>query len=252
MAYFPVNVLDNAIKAMPTVKAISNTPIATFTTDIADRLVSCVCDIPSGKSVINVVACGKNLFDVQNAPIINGTIGATSYSYNSASGSYVVPIPKGNYKVYISNPSTTICRCCTINQYPTGTSFNISNNNFNAVNATSATFTVNNTSDSWLVIQTNRATIDARSSDIQVELGNTATTYESYNGNTYNIQLGETLTDTATYDAISGVLTRNDTTTKQLDSCNIVALDNDINNIWCDTGDIIDLKYISSVGQAIS
>ena len=40
MAYFETKVLDNQIKALPTIKAISNTPIATFDTDIADRLVN--------------------------------------------------------------------------------------------------------------------------------------------------------------------------------------------------------------------
>ena len=33
MAMFHTNVLDNQIKALPTIKAISNTPIATFDTD---------------------------------------------------------------------------------------------------------------------------------------------------------------------------------------------------------------------------
>ena len=85
----------------------------------------------------------------------------------------------------------------------------------------------------------------------QIELGNQPTSYVAYNGTTFNIQFGETLLDTATYDAISGVLTRNDSTTKQLDSCNIVALDNETNNVYCDTGNT-EVNYIMTVGQAIS
>lgn len=45
MAMFHTNVLDNTIKALPTIKAISNTPIATFDTDMTENLIEVVCDI---------------------------------------------------------------------------------------------------------------------------------------------------------------------------------------------------------------
>ena len=362
MALFHTTVVDNQIKALDTIGSASGS-IATFETDKAENLINLEVAITAtggggtpvspisinGYSQAVVNACGKNLFDIQNAPIINGTIGAISFSYSSASGSYVMFLPKGKYVIYISNPNTTICRCCTINQYPTGTSFNISNNNFNAVNATSATFTVNNTSDSWLVIQTNRATIDTRSSDIQVELGTIATTYEPYNGTTETIPFGQTvyggrlnvgsgvltvthaiyravdnnnitlygsstnnnvfrivtglyatligqLCNIATYNAnayqanddrvntfqmsdtgnvyiqlsktvantlndFKTYILNNDIdiyyelatpTTIQLDSKQIQTIANSVNNIYADTGDIIDLKFVLSVGKAIS
>lgn len=44
MAYFHTNVLDNQIKTLPTVGTSSGS-IATFTTDIIDNLIACECDI---------------------------------------------------------------------------------------------------------------------------------------------------------------------------------------------------------------
>lgn len=51
---------------------------------------------------------------------------------------------------------------------------------------------------------------------IQVEFGDTATTYEPFTGHHYKEELGETLTQGGVLDLITGVLTRNDNTTKQL------------------------------------
>lgn len=45
MAYFHTTVLDNQIKAMPTVSTASGA-IANFDTDLTENLVSCVCEIP--------------------------------------------------------------------------------------------------------------------------------------------------------------------------------------------------------------
>jgi len=99
MAFYPVNVLDNQIKAMPTVKAISNTPIATFDTDIADRLVNLQVAVtatqsgsgtpsPSnplpitGFSACNLLHYNENLFISTN----NLTKDGITTSFNSSTG----------------------------------------------------------------------------------------------------------------------------------------------------------------------
>lgn len=51
---------------------------------------------------------------------------------------------------------------------------------------------------------------------IQVEFGDTATNFEPFTGHHYKEELGELLTQGGELDLITGVLTRNDNTTKQL------------------------------------
>ena len=94
MAYFPTKVLDNQIKALPTVSTASGN-VASFDTDMTENLVSCVCDIqysqasgtpsPSNPlpittySEMNVVSCGENLFDLKQYCTDNGV----SYTENN-------------------------------------------------------------------------------------------------------------------------------------------------------------------------
>ena len=69
-------------------------------------------------------------------------------------------------------------------------------------------------------------------------------------GETFNISLGETVSSGATYEAVSGLLTRSDTTTKKVDNC-IIPTNNGNNYVMCNTGDTT-VKYLLTVGKAIS
>lgn len=249
MAYFETKVLDNQIKALPTIKAISNTPIASFDTDIADRLVSCVCEVASGKSEVNVTRCGKNLVDqtqfVQGS--ISGT-GADTVSYTRLRSPFIFVKPNTSY-AFGTNSTLLVFE---IHEYKSDNTWI----QYTGINQTSGTITTTaNTAYIKILVRnsTNTPLTVDELSTFQMEFGYTPTTYTAFvANNTYNIQLGETLSDTAIYNAVTGVLTRSDDTTKQLDGCPIVTIANSENNIWADTGDIIDLKFVLSLGQAIS
>ena len=85
--------------------------------------------------------------------------------------------------------------------------------------------------------------------DLQIEQGS-ATPYEPF-CITINIPFGETLSGDGSFNVLSGILTRSDDTTKQL-SANYIQTENGLNNIWCDTNGDTSVKYILSVGKAIS
>ena len=223
MAYFPTNVLDNQIKALPTIDTASGS-IATFTTDKAERLVSCVCEVASGASEINVSACGHNLFggsyDVLYSLFIKGGTTITASAEVSSGNPRIVFYDKNQIQIDFYGLASGLARRVRTFTLPEDTYY--------------FKFAI------------------APMTNMQIEIGSTdGQTYQAYNGNTYNIQLGETLTDTATYNAVTGVLTRNDTTTKQLDSCPIVTIANSENNIWSDTGDV-EVQFVLSVGSYVN
>lgn len=237
MAYFPTKVLDNQIKALPTVSTASGS-VATFTTDKAENLVSCVCEVASGVSEINVVHKGVNLIDdskYYQSGANNVVIGQTT-----TISTRTIFLKKGTYTIKIESTITATIY------------YNFGDGNISLGNTTEKrTFTLSN--DCWCAFWLYKSGGFSPSdyTSAMLNFGNEALPYTSYNGNTYNIQLGETLTDTATYNATTGVLTRSDDTTKQLDSCPIVTLDNEENNLWSDTGDT-SVKFILSVGEYVN
>ena len=236
MAFFKTIVLDNQIKALPTIATASGA-VATFTTDKAENLVSCVCEVASGKSEVNVNATGKNMLDSSNKStneqycVFGGVLGS-----NIPNGSLF--LPQGNFTLLVSVVMTSI---------------EIRNKDGNVITSASysdrITFTNPNKQSILIVLRLYGASWNTLT--YMLNKGSTPKTYTAYNGNTYNIQLGETLSDTATYNAVTGVLTRNDTTTKQLDSCPIVTIANSENNILSDTGDI-EVKFVLSVGEYVN
>ena len=242
MAYFPVNVLDNAIKAMPTVKAISNTPIATFDTDIADRLVNLQVAVtatqsgtgtpsPSNPRTINgFSACDLSVNGTTHTinfgqtvyggslDVISGkfTLLQTDYILSNLSWSY-----EPNYQVFYanmpSNSATTISggiTDCICEQYQ------LYNGNFTQMPNYSMTI--------------NNATF---SPSKRIVIKNTDYTNPSDFTN-----------------AVNNVLLVYKLETEQIfqkDSIDVQSIVGN-NNIYAGTGDIIDLKYVLSVGQAIS
>ena len=224
MAYFPTNVLDNQIKALPTVKAISNQAVATFDTDMTDRLVSCVADIPSGKSEVNICACGINLYDMTVGRRLNYSLFPTGTTL------YINIDYSGGYTVYFGFTDET-------------------NTPVNLTGGTLYTYVCPKDVNVIAFPQTQYDYCVANNKIMQVSV-ETFSEFTAFNGSIYNVPFGETLSDTATYDAISGLLTRNDTTTKQLNSCNIVSLDNELNHIYNNCGDT-SLSYQITIGASL-
>lgn len=250
MALFHTTVVDNQIKALDTIGTATGS-IATFDTDKAERLVKCVCEVASGASEINVVACGKNLFDSSTlrAGDYNGTNPTIRVSQNlsdrikcCAGTTYTFSFITGNdygVAIILTNENNVIIE-------------NISLRNYNNI-----TFTP--TTSGYLAIVFLKGTdapwgtltpTDCQNLNPMVEISDRATTYEAYNGTTLNIPFGETLSGDGSLDVLSGILTRSDDTTKQLDA-NYIQTNNGINNVYCDTGDT-EVNYIMTVGQAIS
>ena len=241
MALFHTTVLDNQIKALDTIGTASGS-IATFETDKAERLVSCVCEVASGCSEVNVTRCGKNLVNLSdesftanaNTTRILGNIylkaGTYTWSYTLSTNLVVTR----NRPLYVVNGS---------NVYAPADVITSGRNSWTFILAEDNTISLR-----WWAVDNNNA-FDL--TDFQIEKSNTKTDYVSYNGNTYNIPFGETLSGDGTFDVLSGILTRSDNTTKQLDA-NYIQTNNGTNNVYSDTGDIIDLKFVLSVGKAIS
>ena len=205
MAYVKTNVLDNQIKALPTIASASGS-IATFTTDKAERLVDCEVQIvatggggtPTTPIAINgfsqavVNLSEKNLFD--KSKYMNLT---TDYDYISSGG-----VQYKCKKIYLAKGLTV-----TVSQSASTTSSVVLlMHNVPQVNASgyfdlrtaggSKTFTTSEEGCLYIgVYGSNDTDCNARLNEcnVQIEKGNQATTYEAYNGNTYNIPFGQTI-----------------------------------------------------------
>ena len=192
MAYFHTNVLDNQIKALPTVSTASGS-VATFDTDLTENLIEVVCDIqysqasgtptPSDPlpittfSEMNVYATGKNLFDGQ-LPDISSTI-----KYR---------------QIKLGNGTYTMSTDCPLN------TANASNLFFFGGYATSGASTTTNgvylnkprtvtTTDGYITVAYRSASgVNPTNYTFQIEKGSYDTTYEAF-GNTYNIPFGQTV-----------------------------------------------------------
>ena len=209
MAMFHTNVLDNQIKALPTVKAISNQAIASFDTDIADRLVNLQVAItatggggtPStpiainGFSACDLVACGINLLDktlstankrTNNGVIINST-------GNSISG-YIPVLPETTYYILNALPSAT---GEAIAFYDKNKNY-LSRGYLTNGNGTRAT-PIN---AYYMIVSYPIANQDT----VACNYPSTDTSYHAYNGTTHTINFGQTVYG-GSLDVISGKLT---------------------------------------------
>ena len=260
MAYFKTNVLDNQIKALPTIATASGS-IATFTTDKAENLVECVCEVASGKSEVNVIACGKNLLDCAshiNATSSNLTISASldgSISYNGMpSNSWAFLSTSFNY--YLPSGTTVTFSRQQAFAYRHYLQITFADNSSDTLiienNTTSVTKTFTKSIIKLQLIVSGLSTSSTYNDNVKLMLniGASALPYEPYNGTKLNIPLGETLSGNGSFDVLSGILTRSDDTTKQL-SANYIQANNGINNVYCDTGDI-SVQFILSVGSYVN
>ena len=235
MAYFHTTVLDNQIKALPTISTASGS-VATFDTDLTENLVECVCNIPSGKSAISVIACGKNIVDIRN---VTSDRNINVLNYNISSTCFISLHKSDDFEA-------------TSNVWEVRVTLNDDTMQYAFPNFVTGTGIINATPENPIKLITCRyVNITSGSYDVQLEYGNQATAYSPFNGGSYTINLGETLSANGTYNTVNGVLTRSDTTTKQLNSCPIVTLNSETNHIYNNCGDT-NVKYLLSVGKKIS
>ena len=141
-----------------------------------------------------VVVCGKNLLNLNN---VSGTSNSVAYSVNSngelklngtlSSDRIEIPlgisIPLNGTYTYSKNASTgtiTLKNSRYTNLFSIGGS------------AGNQTATVNDNITQIVIYATNGSVYNNSTIQLQIEKGNTPTTYQAYEGNTYSINLGTT------------------------------------------------------------
>lgn len=250
------------IKNKPTIPTIEtatiqNVAIASFP-DGADNVPLSELEVEiepnlSGVSSVNVVVNAKN-FNSDN--LINGQIGnnggytsSTNRITNAINESPYLShtfLKKGTYTLSISG--LDYCTLLTKDK-----NNNILDNFAGSWNSLPFTFTL--TQDGYVLFTarlSSNADISPSSYNAQIEQGSTATTYEPYNGTTYPISLGETLTQGGSLNVKTGLLTRTDTTTSQLSGMPDIRTILGNNNIFADSGDIEKVTYFKTGCESIA
>lgn len=220
--------------ALPTISTISNSSIASFSTDLTENLVSCVCEVASGSSEINVSATGLNIWQYGDLSVTtnqNLNVNIPVGTYN-LSGEWVTNSGYNCLVIFYDENNTEIVRSTFTPDIRDNKSYQ-----FN----TPCKRIVFYSGDNYSHSNGKTATI----SNIMLKQDSSVADYEPF-GTTYNIQFGETLSDDGTFDVLTGILTRSDDTTKQL-SANYIQTNNGTNNIYADTGDISECKYIQTL-----
>jgi len=142
-----------------------------------------------------VIVCGKNLFDKDNANIINGSFSASdSITVNNNVRSIYIPIQP--------NTTYTISKQITSNRFRAGTTDVLPASGVQVKNVSTndsgKTLTVTSDSNSkylivYFWINGDTSTEQQILNGIQIEKGSSKTEYQAYQGNTYEINLGKNL-----------------------------------------------------------
>ena len=218
MALFHTTVLDNQIKALPTVDTATGS-IATFNTDLTENLVEVKCQIVAKQASgtpspvnplpiqtyteMNVGLNGVNFFDGANASKIGYggnnywiNVGDSRMELGSSSNATVMLPCKPNKTYTISLTDSAVFRVGYgimkdlsdhLTQYDL---YSVSQNTGDGRKSITITTGANAT---YLFIQVSNATFDTIKTTIQVELGNEMTSFVAYNGTTANIPFGQTV-----------------------------------------------------------
>lgn len=173
----------------------------------------------TGENVVRI--CGKNLFDKSNASIFNGYMDyQLSLIANSGTTTVYIPCKGGETYTVQKEATGTNNRFCvyTTSDIPSGggTALNYVGTPAGADNRTSLTITTNASAKYLCVFLSTSSTTPSVSdilATVQIELGSTATTYEPYQAQSYEIDLGDdTLllpNGTTTNAGVSGVFDKN-------------------------------------------
>lgn len=147
----------------------------------------------NGVSSVDTTVCGKNLFDKSNANVVSGYIGTTFTDSNTKAKTVYISIPSG-CTLTVSKIVSARFTIATSPNLPTNGSAYTNRNVLNS--ASYLSITAGNT-DRYLWIwcyleDTDTVTLQQVLDSLQVELGNTATTYHAYTGTTATTSLGGT------------------------------------------------------------
>ena len=145
----------------------------------------------TGWTGLDVWHGGKNLFDEANAVRYGKFISFVSLTESSwraspDSTSYTIKV-KGNtkYTIKANNGNITIFRLGILLTDPADAPSNIDlDYAYNTNDEKTFTITTPSVDECWLILQYNKTIADARTGEIQVEAGETATSYEPYTGET--------------------------------------------------------------------
>ncbi len=154
--------------------------------------------IQSATGLQNITICGKNLFDKNNIKKINAYFDSEGGSITSSDYNRVFYIPCNSNTTYtitqgISTLSNHVLQIATTTEIP---NINVIVSNYiNYTSLTPQTYTTNATAK-YLVFRI-RSGDDVSSfwDGVQIEESLTATEYESYKGNIYEVNLGKNLFD---------------------------------------------------------
>ena len=237
MAYFPTNVLDNQIKALPTIATASGS-IATFTTDKAENLVDCeVAIVATGGGGTPTTPIAINGFSACNLSV-NGTtetipFGQTVYGGRLNVGSGVLTVTHGcvdlgslSWRIGYDVNRFITSDLIGLIQPPTDND-TVADVKCSIYSPISINNMINNSPNNTIAVATssNLSVLDTR--------------YSSE-------------TDFKT--AMNGIIAVYELATPitiQLDSKQIQTIANSENNIWSDTGDI-SVQFILSVGSYVN
>ena len=210
--------------------------ISTFNDGVDLPLNKLVVDINGvGYSECNLTRCGKNLFDIH----IDKDTPLTTITFEQPINQPItISAVDNNIIVNDSVWRITI----TLKD---GTTSRIGEQGF-----WGGTFpkTINGSDSNPIVSISYRGeNITSGSYDLQVELGSTPTTYEAYQGNTYQIDFPSGVTiSNGSIDILNGVLTDNDLEETYNITPTAVRSLQGTNNIFADTGDVEELEYFTT------
>lgn len=222
--------------------------IASFNSNTEAAITKGVFDIDydsKGVSSMDITRCGKNLFNIEGETLgayllSDGTIrnDSTAVSWNLSD---YIPVKEG--ETYYFNPNTTAGSSAKHGYYDTSKGF------VSSINSGASSFTVPSG------VSFMRFSYRNTSTDIQLELGSTPSTYEAYQGTTYPVSFGTTIYG-GCFDSVTGELystldsdgTPLETPVKtELTPIPITTFKGD-NNIFCDTGDS-DIEYLAKAAS---
>lgn len=242
--------IPQSVKDLKTLSTASGA-IPSFYTDLTDELINCNVSIPDNESYtsVKIARTGKNIFD--GSYLEAYIYGSTSISSLSGAAT-VYSLCKPNTEYTISKTPGTRFQVSYTDDVPTvpGSCAQKTTNN----NASSITITTGANAKYIIAFvynpSTDSGTREEMLSSVQIEEGSYATTYASPSVIVKTVSLGETLTQGGILNVTTGLLTRTDETTKQLDSNQINTLSG-LNQVYSDAGNT-SVTYLETVGHKIS
>ena len=196
MALYHTTVLDNQIKALPTVDTASGA-IATFNTDLTENLVEVKCQIvakqasgtPSPVNPLPITTYTEMNVSHSGVNMWNGKFVDTTFTEsNTFSSTYQFA---GNHAMPIKSGQRY---CAMIDGTQTSIRYVFLDKNQSAIGSfVNGDYTEVAPSNAYYLQWRTRTALTTGTEQCQIEMGTTSTAYEPYNGTTANIPFGQTV-----------------------------------------------------------